>query len=117
MLTIPSQQGIFGRRDPENKINKFTVTSRGISFHPSSNKTPSSPPYSIDNKRKPAPEEKYNEELPAGIGEDYFYSPLFIDDDSKMGEVSGGNFSLKNHTLFQQYYDSNNGYVISRCVF
>ena len=36
----------------KNKINELTVTSREISFRPSSNKTPPSPPYRVCSKRK-----------------------------------------------------------------
>ena len=46
--------------------------------------------------------------LPAGIGDSSSYSTLLIDADCNMGEMSGGDFSMNNHTLFQQYYDSNN---------
>ena len=28
-----------------------------------------------------------------------------------MGDISGGNFYMNNHTLSQQYFDSNNGDV------
>ena len=34
-----------------------------------------------------------------------------------MGYMSGGNCSLNNHTLFQQYFDSNNVDVGSGCGF
>ena len=34
-----------------------------------------------------------------------------------MGEISGGGCSLKNHTIYQYYFDSNNSDVISGCVF
>ena len=60
VLTIPSQQGIFGRRASKNKRKKLTVTSRAISFQPSSNISPPSPPCRVSSKRKSAPEEKYN---------------------------------------------------------
>ena len=52
LLTIPRQQVIYGRRDSKNKINKLTVTSRAISFRPSSNKIPPSPPHIVGIKRK-----------------------------------------------------------------
>ena len=45
-------------------------TPRGITFCPSSNNTPSSTPSSVGSKRKVVPKEKYNEELPSGIGDD-----------------------------------------------
>ena len=38
---------------------------------------------------------KSNEELPEGIGDDYSYSPLVIDEYLKMGGMSGGNFLWK----------------------
>ena len=79
----------------------------------SSNKTPPSPPYSVGSKRKSLPEEKSNEELPAGIGDYSYYFPLVVDDDLNIGDMSGGGFSLKNHTLSQQYCDPNNGDVSS----
>ena len=84
---MPRQQGIFGiRASKEN--SKLTVTPRGISFYSSSNNKPSSPPYRVGIKIKAAPEEKSNEELPAGILDDSFYSPLVIDDDLKMGDMT-----------------------------
>ena len=42
--------------------------------------------------------------LPAVIGGDYSYSPLAIDDYSKMSGMSGGNCSMNNQTLSQQYF-------------
>ena len=39
-------------------------------------------------KRKSAPEEKANEELPAGIGDDSYYSPLVIYNDLNMGDIT-----------------------------
>ena len=95
----------------------MTVTYRAIYFHPSSNKIPPSLPPRVFSKRKSVPEENSNEELPAGIGYDSSYYPLVIDDDLKMGDMSGGNYYLNNHTLYQQYCDSNNGDVSSRCGF
>ena len=107
------QQGIFGRRNSKNKINGLKSIYRGISFLPSSNNTPSSPSYCVGSKIKSVYEEKYNEELPAVIGDDSYYYQLIIDDDLKMGDMSGGNCYMNNHTLYQHYYDSNNGDVIS----
>ena len=63
----------------------LTHTYRGKYYIPSSNSTPPIPPYSVDNKRKEAPKEKSNEELPAGIGDAYYFSPLIIGDDLKNG--------------------------------
>ena len=54
-----------------------------------------------------------NEELPAGIGDDSYHYQLFSDDDLKIGDISGGKFSLNNHTIYQQYHDSNHGGVSS----
>ena len=92
---------------------KWKVTYREIYFFPSSNKTPPSPPYRVGSKIKAVPEAKYNEESPAGIGDDYSYSTLVVDDNLEMGDMSGGNCYLENNTLYQQYCDSNNGDVIS----
>ena len=58
------KQVIFVRR-----TSKITVTSRCITFRSSSNITPSSPPYLVVITRKEVPEERSNEELPAGIGD------------------------------------------------
>ena len=91
----------------------MTFTSRPISFFLSSNKTPPSPPYCVGSKIKAVLEERSNEELPAGVGYDSSYSPLIIADDLNMGDMSGGNYSMNNYTLYQQYYDYNNGYVSS----
>ena len=54
----------------------------------SSNNKTSSPLYPASIKRKSVPEEKSNEELPAGIGDDYTYSPLVIDYDLKMSDTA-----------------------------
>ena len=98
-----------------SKKTKITLTdsSRGISFHPSSNNTPSSPPSCLGSKIKALPEQKHDDELPAGIGYDYYFSPLVIDGDFKMGYVSGGNCSMNNNTLSQKDCDSNNSDVSS----
>ena len=63
--------------------------------------------------KKSVSEEKSNEELPAGIGDDSSCSPLVIGDHLNMVDMSGGVFFMKNHTLYQKYYDSNNGDVSS----
>ena len=65
----------------------MTVTSRGISFCASSNNPLSIPPYHIGTKIKAVTEEKSNEELPAGIGDDYSNSTLAIDNYLKMGDI------------------------------
>ena len=36
-----------------------------------------------------------------------------IGNNLKMGDMIGGNCSMKNYTLYQQYYDPNNGDVSS----
>ena len=64
------------------------VTSRGISFRSSSNNTPSIPPHPVGIKIEAVPEEKSNDELPAGIGDESYYSPFFIDDDLKMNDLT-----------------------------
>ena len=109
VLAVPHQHVIYSRSNYKNKINKFTVTSKAISFFPSLNKTPPSPPYHFGSKIKSVPEEKYNEELPAGIEDYSYYYPLVVYYYLKMGDMSGGNFSLNNHSLSQQYFYSNNG--------
>ena len=105
---MPRQKEIFGKRASKDQNNKMTVTSKGISFYPSSNKIPSITLYCVGSKRKSVPEGKSNDELHADIVDDCSYSPLVIDDDLNMGDMSGGNYYLKNHTLSQQYCDSNN---------
>ena len=70
----------------------MTVTSRVIWFRLSSNNTPWSPQYSVGSKIKALPEETFNGELSAGIGHNYTYYPLVVDDDLNMGDMSGGNF-------------------------
>ena len=110
-------KSVYDKTPTGNLWQKFSVASRGISFHPSSNNTPSSPPYHVGSKIKALPEEKYNEELPTGIVNDSSFSTLVVGDDLKMGDMSGGIFSMNNHTLYQQYCDSNNGDVSSRCGF
>ena len=79
----------------------MTVSYRAISFSPSSNKAPPSPPYCVGSKIKSLPEEIYNEELPAGIGDYSSCSPFVIGGNLNMGDMIGGNFSLNNHTIYQ----------------
>ena len=85
---IPCHWEIGRIRPSKNKIIKLTVTPRAISYQPSSNDTPSSPPYHIGIKIKWVPENIYNEELPAGIGDDSNHSPLVIDYDLRMGDMT-----------------------------
>ena len=91
---------------------KLTVTFRGISFWSSSNNKPSILPCCVGSKIKSATE-KWYDQLHAGIGYDYSYSPLVIDDDWNMGDIIGVIFSMNNHTLSQHYCNSNNGDVSS----
>ena len=46
--------------------------------------------------KKSVPEETLNKELSAGIGYNYYYSPLVIDDDLKRGDTRVGYCSMKN---------------------
>ena len=64
---------------------------------------PSSPPPCVCSKRKPVPEEKAKNKWPRN----YSFSPLIINDDLKMGDMSCGNFYRNNHTFYQKYYDYN----------
>ena len=89
----------------------MTVISRGISFRSSSNNTPSSPPYFVVIRRKSVHEEKSNEELPAGIGDDPSYFTFVINDDLKIVDMIGWNYFLNNNTLFQHYFGFKNGDV------
>ena len=66
-------------------------------------------PYGTGNKRKSLPEEKYDDELSAGIGYDSSLSPLVIDGYLKFGDVIGGNCSLNRQLLSQQDWGLNNG--------
>ena len=113
VLTIAQQWTIFRRRPSKYTRITLTDTPRGIYFQPSSNNTPSIPPYCVGSKRKSVPEERSNEEVPAGIGDDYYFSPLVMDYYLKMIEMSGGNFYINNHTLSQHDCDSNDGDVIN----
>ena len=72
-----------------------------MSFRSSSNDTPSSTLSSIGSKIKSLPEEKCDDELPAGIGDDSNFSPLVIDGVFKMGDMSGGDCYMNNRTLSQ----------------
>ena len=63
------------------------------------------------------PENISNEKLPSVIWDDYSYYTLVVDDYLNMGDMSGGNFSINNHALSQNYCDSNNGDVSIRYVF
>ena len=94
-------------------LQKITVKPRAISFCLSPNKTLPSPQYPVGSKRKVAPEEKSKEKLPEGIGDPSSYSLLVIDNDLSMGNMSGWDCSIKNHTPSKQYCYSNDGDVIS----
>ena len=74
-----------------------TESSRGISKFPSSNNIPSSPPSGPGSIRKALSEEKCDDELPAGIGNDYYVFSLVIDGDFKIDDVSIGNGSMSSH--------------------
>ena len=57
VLMMSRQWGIY-RRSPSKSTNiTLTETPRGISFCPSSNNTPSSPPSRVGSKMKALPEE------------------------------------------------------------
>ena len=105
LLMTPCQWVICSKRPSKTKKITLTLSYRGISFLTSSNNTPSSPPYCPGIKIKSLNEVKHNGELTAVIGDYYYFSPLVIDDVSKMGNVSCGDFYMGNHTLSQQYYD------------
>ena len=85
----------------------------GLPFCLSSNNTPSSPTSRLESKNKALPKEKSDDELPACIGDCYYFFLLVIDGDLKMGEVSGGNCSMNNHNLSQKDFDFNIGNVSS----
>ena len=93
---MPHQKEIYSRSNSQMK--KLYI---GIAIRPSSNNIPSSPPSGPGIKIKALHEQKPDDELPAGIGGDYSLYLLFIDGDLKIGDVSGGNFYMKNHTLSQ----------------
>ena len=63
-------------------------TSRSTPYRSSSNNAPPIPSYRVGIKIKSAPEEKYNEELTAGIGDDSTYYPLVIYYDLNMGNIT-----------------------------
>ena len=96
---MPRQRVIGRIKSSKNKNNKLTVTSRGMFFHSSSNNTPLSLIYCFGIKRKAVPEEKSNKYFPAGTVDNSTDSPLVVDDDLQMGDISGGNCSLNNNTL------------------
>ena len=93
-MKIPHKLGIERRK--ENKKSKIKLIDTLIL---------SSSPSCVRSKIKSLPEEKPKSKTPA----DYYLSPLVIDDDFKMGDMSCGNFSMKKNTLSQQNCDSNNG--------
>ena len=85
VFMVPLQRGIGRERPSKNRNIQMTFTSKGISFPLSSKNTPSSTPYGVGNKIKAVPEAKPNDELPAGMGDDYTYYPLVIYDNFKDG--------------------------------
>ena len=110
---IPYQQGILRIRPSKKLKITFTESYRNISFCPSSNNTPSIPPYYLGSKRKSLTEEKSDDGLPASIGDDYFFNTSVIDGVLKKIDASDGNFSMNNHTISQHDFDFNNGDVSS----
>ena len=113
VLKMSLQYGIGERKENKKRKITLTYTYREISFCPSSNNTPSSPPSCVRSTRKAVPEEKYNDKLLA----DYYISPLVVDDDLKIGDATCRNCYMRNHTLSKQDCDSNNGDVMSGYVF
>ena len=57
------------------------------------------------SKRKAIPKEKSDDELPAGIGDDFYLYPLVIGSDLKVDDVSVGNGSINNRTLHVRYIE------------
>ena len=110
---MPRQRGIYSRSNSRSIKITLIESSRFISFSPSLNNTPSSPPSSTDSKIKPLPEEKSDDSFSEGIGYYYSLSPLVIDGDFKIWDVSDGNCSMNNRTLSCQDLCSNNGDVSS----
>ena len=89
VLTIPHQQSICRRRHSKWTYITLAEISRGISFSPLSNNTLSSPTSRAGSKIKAGTEEKSNRGLPAGIVDYSYFFSLVIDDDFKMGDMSG----------------------------
>ena len=81
---MPRQRGIYSRSNYRSIKITLIESSRFISFSPSLNNTPSSPPSSTDSKIKPLPEEKSDDSFSEGIGYYYSLSPLVIDGDFKI---------------------------------
>ena len=106
---MPCQRGIFSRRNLKRIKITLEESSRGIYIFPSSDNTPSSTPSGTSSKRKAPPEEKCDDELPEGIGDDYYFYPLDIDGDLNMGDMSVGNCYMKSHYFYQQDQGTNNG--------
>ena len=79
----------------------LTESPGGIYIWPSSNKSPYSPPCVHVSKIKAPPEEESDDELPTGIGNNYYLSSLVIYGDLKMGGMSGGNGSMNSQTISQ----------------
>ena len=95
----------------------LTESSGRISIRPSSNNTSFSPPSGTGSKRKALPEEKYDDDLTTGIGDDSSLSPLVIYGDLKISDMSGGNGYMNIHTISQQDLRFNNGDVICGNIF
>ena len=57
----------------------LSKSSIGVSFCPSSHNTQSSPPSHLGNIIKSLTEVKYDDEVPAHIGDEDSFSPLVID--------------------------------------
>ena len=83
------------------RILTLSESFRGFSIFLASNKTPSSPTYGTGIKIKLLPEEKIYDELPAGGGDDSSLSPLVVNGDLKIVNVSGGNGYINSHNLSQ----------------
>ena len=83
VLTMTHQQGLSSKRASKKTRILLSNKSRGISFRQSSNNTPSSPPSGAVSKIQVVPEEKFNEELPAVIGDVSYFYPLVVIDNFK----------------------------------
>ena len=104
VLTMPRTRIIFRRMHTKSRQLTLTKSSRGSSVCLASNNTLLISPSGPGSTRKYLPEEKFDDELPAGIGDDSTFYVLVIDGELQIGGVSGGKFSTNSHNLSQQYF-------------
>ena len=90
LLQIPLTWGIFKKVPSKSSKVPLSESSRRSYTRLASKNTPPSTLFGTVSKRKSLHEYTRYDELSEGSGDDYYLSPLLIDGDLNLGDVSGG---------------------------